>query len=97
MMRGKDQKNLKFYSETETESINTFDYKIKTLVLHLISLYFILINSISEFKRGLRMTGIEYLAGVGGYFSLPLGFSVISFIEIIYWLVVRLARNIIQN
>ena len=108
-----DQDNKKlFFEQDETETTRTWNLSAKPrqdrkywYLWHsnqdscpsLTFAFFLLNDSISEFKRGLKMTLIEYLAGVGGYFSLPLGFSVISFIEIIYWLVVRLARNIVQN
>ena len=39
------------------------------------------------------MTVIDFISSVGGLFGLCLGFSLISFFEIVYWFVIRLGRN----
>tara|TARA_A100001015_G_C14956626_1_gene699063 strand:- start:913 stop:1173 length:261 start_codon:yes stop_codon:yes gene_type:complete len=50
-----------------------------------------------EFERGIRMGPVDFIASLGGLFGLCLGFSVISFIEILYWVVVRMSRNILRR
>ena len=40
------------------------------------------------------MTYLDLIAGLGGMFGLFLGFSIISFLEILYWVTARLLRNI---
>ena len=42
------------------------------------------------------MGPVEFVSSLGGLFGLFIGFSVISFFEIIYWAFVRLGRNVIQ-
>ena len=44
-----------------------------------------------------RMTVLDYAAQIGGLLGLFIGFSVISAIEIIYWLTLRLMRNKCQS
>ena len=67
--------------------------------------------SVLQFQRSLRLTWIDYLSQasklwhriltmyhqVGGLFGLMLGFSLVSFIEILYWLSGRLARNCMRK
>ena len=38
------------------------------------------------------MGPVEFIASLGGLFGLCLGFSIISFIEILYWIIAGLAR-----
>ena len=40
----------------------------------------------SEFERSIRMGPVDFVASLGGLFGLCLGFSIISFLEIIYWI-----------
>ena len=47
-----------------------------------------------QFKRDENMTVSDYLAQLGGFLGLFLGFSFISAIEIIYWFTIRLMREI---
>ena len=46
-----------------------------------------------EYKRSVRMTFLDLIAGFGGLFGLFLGFSLVSFLELLYWATVRLVRN----
>ena len=46
-----------------------------------------------EYERGIRSTFYGFLSTVGGFFSLFLGFSLISFIEIFFWFTIKLSRN----
>ena len=39
------------------------------------------------------MTVLDYVAQIGGFLGLFIGFSLISAIEILYWLTFRLTRN----
>lgn len=66
-------------------------------------------SSVLQFQRSLRLTWIDYLSQVrvrpapwhlrqvGGLFGLMLGFSLVSFLEILYWLTARLARNCVAK
>ena len=40
---------------------------------------------------------IDLISQLGGLFGLCLGFSFISFIEIFYWITIRLCRNIVKG
>ena len=46
-----------------------------------------------ELERGISMGPVEFVSSLGGLFGLFLGFSVVSFIEIIYWVTLRICRN----
>ena len=39
------------------------------------------------------MGPVDFVASLGGLFGLCLGFSIISFLEIIYWLLVGIYKN----
>lgn len=49
-----------------------------------------------EYERIKRMTAIDFISSVGGLFGLCLGFSLISFFEILYWFIIRLGRNLLR-
>ena len=53
-----------------------------------------LIVCLKEFRKSKRMTITNFIAGLGGFFGLGLGFSLISFFEIFYWFSIVLCRNI---
>ena len=38
------------------------------------------------------MTFFDFVAMIGGTFGLCLGFSLVSFVEIIYWLAIKIPR-----
>ena len=40
------------------------------------------------------MTFVDYIAQLGGFFGLFIGLSILSCIELIYWLTIRLCKNI---
>ena len=40
-----------------------------------------------EFERSIRMGPVDFVASLGGLFGLCLGFSIISFLEIVYWII----------
>ena len=50
-----------------------------------------------EYERIKRMTAIDFISSVGGLFGLCLGFSLISFFEILYWFIIRLGRNLLRQ
>ena len=43
------------------------------------------LTSTLEFERSIRMGPVDFIASLGGLFGLFLGFSIVSFVEIIYW------------
>ena len=45
------------------------------------------------YERKARMTWVDFISQMGGLFGLCMGFSLISFIEIGYWLTIRMAKN----
>ena len=51
----------------------------------------------SEYRRSQNMGWVDFISQIGGLFGLCLGFSAISFIELFYWLSIRLCRNIAGN
>ena len=50
-------------------------------------------STIIQFKRVGRLSWIEYLCQIGGILGLALGISIISGVELIYWITIRLIRN----
>ena len=50
-----------------------------------------------EYRKTENMTVIDLISQLGGLFGLCLGFSFISFIEIFYWISIRLCRNIVKG
>ena len=53
-------------------------------------------NSIqSEYEKTRRMSGSDFLSNVGGLCGLCLGFSLMSGVEILYWIVIRIVRNVL--
>jgi len=40
------------------------------------------------------MTWLDFISGFGGFCGLCLGFSFVSFVEILYWFSLKLCRNI---
>ena len=47
-----------------------------------------------EFVRQPRMTIIDFISSVGGLLGLCMGISFVSAVELVYWLTVKLAKNI---
>ena len=47
-----------------------------------------------QFQRAENMTLAAYIAQLGGFFGFFMGFSVVSAIEIVYWLTIRLVRKL---
>ena len=72
-------------------SYNAFEKDIA-----LVTFYFDKTN-ILQFKRTLKMRMINYIGQLGGLLGLGLGFSFISFIEIIYWATFKFYANLIAS
>ena len=53
--------------------------------------------TVFEYTREERMSLIQYISQMGGLLGLCIGFSLISGVEIIYWLTIRLFRNIMNK
>ena len=43
------------------------------------------------------MGPVDFISSLGGLFGLFLGFSIVSFVEIVYWIVVRGSRSMLQS
>ena len=50
-------------------------------------------QAVMQFQRARRLTWVDYLSQVGGLLGLFLGFSLVSGVELLYWLTCRLPRN----
>ena len=48
----------------------------------------------SEYEKTRRMTETDFMSNVGGLFGLFLGFSIISFVEIFYWFIIRMIKGL---
>ena len=55
------------------------------------------VDIFSEFERSIRMGPVDFVASLGGLFGLCLGFSIISFLEIVYWLLAGICRNTLNK
>ena len=94
--------NIRKYlnSETEIESL-TFQSALKEQQTYdafekdisIVDFYFSK-STIVQFKRSERMTWVDYISQIGGLLGLAMGFSMISAIEIVYWVTIRLCRNV---
>ena len=54
----------------------------------------ILLNLLLDMERDISMGPVEFVSSLGGLFGLFLGFSVVSFLEIVYWATARMGRNL---
>jgi len=50
-------------------------------------------DTVMEFERSIRMGPVDFIASLGGLFGLCLGFSIISFLEIIYWILAGIYKT----
>ena len=48
----------------------------------------------AEYEISKRMTIFDFIANLGGLFGLCLGFSIVSFCEIVFWFTIGLCRNV---
>ena len=55
------------------------------------------IKMFTELERSIRMGPVDFAASLGGLFGLCLGFSIISFIEIIYWIGAGVFRTLFSK
>ena len=51
----------------------------------------------SEMERSVNMNPVDLVASLGGLFGLCLGFSIISFIEIVYWVAAGVIRTVFSK
>ena len=58
------------------------------------SVRIILANLLLDMERDISMGPVEFVSSLGGLFGLFLGFSAVSFLEIVYWATVRMGRNL---
>ena len=58
------------------------------------SVRIILLNLLLDMERDISMGPVEFVSSLGGLFGLFLGFSAVSFLEIVYWATVRMGRNL---
>ena len=59
--------------------------------------FFFETSTVFEYTREERMTMIQYISQMDGLLGLCISFSLISGVEIIYWLTIRLFRNVINK
>ena len=71
----------------EMQSYNAFEKDIAV-----VNFYFSK-PTIFQYKRIGRLSWIEYLCQIGGILGLALGASIISGVELVYWITIRLIRN----
>ena len=50
-----------------------------------------------EMERSVNMNPVDLVASLGGLFGLCLGFSIISFIEIVYWVAAWVIRTVFSK
>ena len=50
----------------------------------------------TKYVKKNRLTGLDFLAQVGGAVGLAMGISIVSVVEIVYWLTIRLIRSYIS-
>ena len=48
-------------------------------------------------ERSVNMNPVDLVASLGGLFGLCLGFSIISFIEIVYWVAAGVIRTVFSK
>ena len=53
--------------------------------------------SFSEYEKSQKMTLVDFISNLGGCFGLCLGFSIISFVEIVYWFTIVLCHNVAKQ
>jgi len=54
-------------------------------------------SNVRQFQRSHSMGWVGYMSQMGGLLGLGLGFSFISGMEILYWLVIKLCRNLVAS
>ena len=54
-------------------------------------------SSTIQFKRNLRMTTTDFISQIGGLLGLGIGFSFISLMEILYFILIRLYINVTES
>ena len=75
-----------FFGDSESE------YDAYERDIAVVSFYFES-GELFEFSREARLTWVGFISQIGGLLGLCLGFSLISFVEILFWFSYRLGRN----
>ena len=78
--------------ERDLAVVNIF-FGDSTVFGNLFLLLFPLKSINPEFERSPKMTWMDFISGFGGFCGLCLGFSFVSFVEIIYWFSLKLCSN----
>ena len=95
----KEYLSRNLYSKTEKKQVfanankgkNNYDAYEKDVAI--VNFYF-QSSTCFEFVRQPRMTIIDFISSVGGLLGLCMGISFVSAVELLYWLTVKLAKNI---
>ena len=81
------------YLVFQVKNNKTPDYDAYTNDIAIVNFYFDK-STVLLYKRDQRMTTIDYISQMGGLLGLGIGMSFLSIIEILYWMTIRLGRNI---
>jgi len=73
------------------EDVNGLEYDAFKEDIAVVNIYFTE-PTVIEYSRSLQSTIFSIISSLGGIFSLFLGFSLVSFIEIFYWFIIKLSR-----
>ena len=76
---------------TEQPTYNAFEKDIA-----IVNFYFEK-SSILQYKRSSRLTVVDMISQIGGLLGVAMGISLISVVEIVYWITIRLIRNFESN
>ena len=84
-----------FYNawEEDIAVVNIFFGKDTVMGEHFFMRFLIYNLLAPEFERSIRMGPVDFVASLGGLFGLCLGFSIISFLEIIYWIIAGIFKT----
>ena len=89
----------RFAPESKMNGLILKDYRMKHQKYHAFKTDIAVANfyfdksTIIKFQRNLRMTWIDYISQIGGLLGLAMGFSFVSFMEVIYWILFRLGMT----
>ena len=84
------------YLVFQVKNNKTPDYDAYTNDIAIVNFYFDK-STVLLYKRDQRMTTIDYISQMGGLLGLGIGMSFLSIIELLYWMTIRLGRNISES
>ena len=84
------------YLVFQVKNNKTPDYDAYTNDIAIVNFYFDK-STVLLYKRDQRMTIIDYISQMGGLLGLGIGMSFLSIIELLYWMTIRLGRNITES